>query len=91
MVTLCYKVYKFLASAGCRHAEATAPKSARLLAQVLRVLVLWLGWMLSANAAPSWQIEHCANPGVRQLPEALACHWQAEPPSRKGWGEASRW
>ena len=91
MVTLCYKVYKFLASAGCRHAGAAAPKAARLLAQVLRVLVLWLGWMLSAAAAPTWQIEHCADPGVRQLPEALACHWQAEPPPRKGWGEASRW
>jgi signal transduction histidine kinase len=84
MVTLCNKVYK-------RLAEAAGPKAAQLLAHGLGVLVLWLGWMLSATAAPTWQIEHCANPGVRQLPEALACHWQIEPPPRKGWGEASRW
>ena len=90
MFTLCNKVYKLLA-AGCRHAEAATPKAARLLAQGLRVLVLWLGWMLSAAAAPTWQIEHCAGPKVTHLTEALTCQWQAEAAPRKGWGEASRW
>ena len=79
------------AAAAKRCADAAASKAARLLAQGLAVLVLWLGWMLSAAAAPTWQIEHCTDPRVKQLPEALNCQWQAEPPPRKGWGEASRW
>lgn len=55
------------------------------------MLVLWLGLVLCAAAAPTWQVEHCADLGLRQLPEAVTCQWQAEPPPRKGWGEASRW
>ena len=92
MVALCNKVSWLLGATVKRRAESAAtPKAAQLLAQGLGVLVLWLGWMLSATAAPTWQIEHCAQPGVRHLPEALACHWQAEAAPRKGWGEASRW
>lgn len=46
---------------------------------------------MSAAAAPAWQIEHCTDPAVRQLSEALSCQWRAQPPPRKGWGQASRW
>lgn len=84
MVSLCNKVYK-------RLAEAAGPKAARLLTHGLKVLVLWLGWTLSAAAAPTWQLEHCTDPQVRQLSQALSCPWQAEPAPRMGWGQGSRW
>lgn len=74
-----------------RCAKAATPRAARWLAHGLKVLLLWLGLMLCAAAAPTWQIEHCANAGVKQLPEALSCQWQAEPAPRQAWGEASRW
>ena len=91
MEALCNKASGLLAAAQGRHAKEATARAARILAHGLRVLLFWLGWALSAAAAPTWQIEHCNNPGVKQLSEALTCQWQAEPPPRKGWGEASRW
>jgi signal transduction histidine kinase len=91
METLCNKASGLQAPVQGRHAEEATAKTARMLAQGLRVLLFWLGWALSAAAAPTWQIEHCNNPGVKQLSEALICQWQAEAAPRKGWGEASRW
>ena len=91
MEALCNKASGLLAAALGRHAKEAAARAAKILAHGLRVLLFWLGWALSAAAAPTWQIEHCNNPGVKQLSEALTCQWQAEPLPRKGWGEASRW
>ena len=91
MNTLCNKASGVLEAALGYLAEEAAARAARMLAHGLRVLLFWLGWVLSAAAAPAWQIEHCADTGVRQLPEAVTCQWQAEPPPRKGWGEARRW
>ena len=62
-----------------------------MLRLCLRVWAIWLVTVCSAAAAPSWQIEHCANPEVRQLSQALSCPWQAEPAPRRGWGQDSRW
>lgn len=55
-------------------------------------LLFWLWAAVAARAAaPAWQIEHCTDPAVRQLSEALSCSWQAEAPLRRGWGQDSRW
>lgn len=59
--------------------------------RLLQVLMLWLAGLLPAAAAPAWQIEHCSDPSVQQLTEALACQWQVQPPPRKGWGQGRRW
>lgn len=91
MKALCNKASGLLAAQQERHAKEALARPARILAHGLWMLLFWLGCALSAAAAPTWQIEHCNNPGVKQLSEALTCQWQAEPPPRKGWGEASRW